>query len=110
MLPIRQAETIMSTTTSNGLIDSDIDPDSEIDVVQDVQEAIRRARAQERVIVTAEGQPSVAVIPLIDLKLLLRLEEEELDRIDAEDLRRIKESDEYHDRVSWDEVKVLSRV
>ena len=99
-------ETEMSSASINGLID----PQYEIEVVEDAEEAMRRARAQERVIVVADEQPPVAVIPLIDLKLLLRLEDEELDRIDVEDLGRIKESDEYYDRVSWDEVKMQSRL
>ena len=45
---------------------------------------------------------------MVDLQLLLRLEEAELDRIDAEDLRKLRESDEYHDRVGWDAVKTLA--
>lgn len=95
----------MSSPSTNRLVD----PAYDIEVVKDAHEAVRRARGQERVIVAMEGLPPVAVIPLIDLKLLLRREEEELDRIDAEDLRRIKESDEYADRLAWDEVKMQSR-
>ena len=96
----------MNATSINGLID----PSYEVEVVEDVQEAIRWARVQERVIVASEGQPPIAVIPLLDLQLLLRLEDEELDRIDAEDLRRLKESDDYDDLVTWDEVKMQSRL
>jgi hypothetical protein len=97
---------VMNSTSINGMID----PSYEIEVVDDAQEAIRWARAQERVIVAPEGEPPVAVTPLIDLKLLLRLEDEEVDRIDAEDLRRLKESDEYDDRISCAEVKMQSRL
>ncbi len=94
----------MSNAPTNGLID----PCYEIDIVEDANEAVRRARAETRVILAEDGQPPVAVIPLIDLQLLLQLEDAELDRIDAEDLRELRESDEYLDRVTWDEVKMAS--
>jgi hypothetical protein len=55
------------------------------------------------------GAP-VAVISLADLQLLLRLEDEEFDRIDAEDLRLLKDGSDNRDRVSWDEVKTVSRL
>ncbi|HKG26349.1 MAG TPA: hypothetical protein VKB09_11915 [Thermomicrobiales bacterium] len=94
----------MTDVSANGFVD----PSYEIAVVDDPVEAIRRAQVEERVIVAQAGQPAVAVIPLVDLQLLLQLEEAELDRIDADDLRKLRESDEYENRVSWEDVKVLS--
>jgi hypothetical protein len=96
---------VMSSTSSNGFVD----PSYEIEIVDDVRDAIRRARAEERVILAEEGHSPVAMIPLIDLQLLLRLEEAELDRIDVEELQRLRKGDEYLDRVDWDTVKTLSR-
>jgi hypothetical protein len=97
-------ETVMSDASTDGFVD----PSHEIAVVDDPNEAIRRARTEERTIIAAEGHPAVAVIPLVDLQLLLRLEEAELDRIDAVDLHNLRGSEEYVDRVSWDAVKRLA--
>jgi hypothetical protein len=94
----------MNDEATNGFLESG----HEIGVVDDPDEAIRRARAEERTIIATEGQPAVAVIPLVDLQLLLRLEEAELDRIDAADLHDLRGSEEYADRVSWDAVKTLT--
>ena len=92
----------------NASVNGFIDPSYEIEIVDDADEAIRRAGAEERIVLAQPGKSPVAVIPLIDLKLLLRLEDAELDRIDAEDLKLLRESDEYYDRVSWDAVKTMS--
>jgi hypothetical protein len=94
-------ETVMDISSTNGLID----PTYEIDSVDDPQEAIRRAGAQERVILAEAGRPPVAVIPLIDLKLLLRLEDEELDRIDVRELRAEEQAADNQDLIPWAEVK-----
>ena len=65
----------------------------EIEQVEDVQEALRRALADStRVIVASDGEPVAAVIPMDDLYLLLRLEDAELDRIDLEEIAK-RESD-----------------
>jgi hypothetical protein len=85
------------------------DAQDEIEMVEDVSEAIRRARENdERLVLGRDGQALVAVLPLRDLRLLLRLEEEELDRIDLEGIARLKESGAYQDRVSWDAAKTES--
>ncbi len=62
---------------------------TETEVLDDVAEALRRVTvAQERVIVSQRGEPVAAIIPLEDLRLLQVLEEEELDRIDIEEIRK----------------------
>ncbi len=55
----------------------------------------RAAQAKEGTIVSHRGQDLAAVIPIEDLRLLERLAEEEMDRIDIEDARAaIKEAEE----------------
>ncbi len=87
-------------------MDSPIDlTDYEIEQVEDVREALRRARSEAKPVVVAEGgQPVGAVIPVADLYLLLRLEDEELDRIDAEEIARRRE-DPAEQPIPWEDVK-----
>lgn len=55
----------------------------------------RAAYAKERTIVSRRGKNLAAVIPIEDLKLLERLEREEMDRIDIADARAsLKEAEE----------------
>jgi prevent-host-death family protein len=64
----------------------------------------RVARGEERVVVRRDGEEIVAVIPMEDLKLLDRLIEEEEDRIDAEEARKVL-TDPTDEAVPWEEVK-----
>jgi prevent-host-death family protein len=49
----------------------------------------RVAYGKERIVLHRHGKPVVAIIPVEDLQLLERLIEEEEDRIDVEEARRI---------------------
>ena len=49
----------------------------------------RVAYGKERIVLHRHGKPLVAIIPVEDLQLLERLIEEEVDRIDVEEARRI---------------------
>jgi prevent-host-death family protein len=49
----------------------------------------RVAYGKERIVLHRHGKPLVAIIPVEDLQLLERLIEEEEDRIDVEEARRI---------------------
>ena len=55
----------------------------------------RAAYANERTIVSRRGKDVAAIIPMEDLRLLERLAEEEMDRIDIADARAaLKEAEE----------------
>ena len=55
----------------------------------------RAAYGKERTIVSRRGKDLAAVIPIEDLRLLERLAQEEMDRIDLEDARAaLKEAEE----------------
>jgi prevent-host-death family protein len=55
----------------------------------------RAAYGKERTIVSRRGKDLAAVIPMEDLRLLERLAQEEMDRIDVEDARAgLKEAEE----------------
>lgn len=64
----------------------------------------RVAFGKERVILHRHERPLVAVIPVEDLELLERLIEEEEDRIDAQEARRIL-ADPADDAVSLSEFR-----
>jgi prevent-host-death family protein len=49
----------------------------------------RVAYGKERIVLHRHGKPLVALIPVEDLQLLERLIEEEEDRIDVEEARRV---------------------
>jgi hypothetical protein len=77
----------------------------EIESVTDPVEALRRARSTaERVVIEEGGEPVAAVIPIQDLYLLLRLEDEELDRIDLEEIEK-READPHQGPIPWDDAK-----
>ena len=61
----------------------------------------RAAYGKERTIVSRRGKDLAAVIPIEDLRLLERLVQEEMDRIDLEDARAaLKEAEEKGDHPS----------
>lgn len=64
----------------------------------------RVAYGKERVIVERRGKALAAVVSIEDLRLLERLIEEEEDRLDLDESRRILADDE-EERISWKEVK-----
>ena len=77
-----------------------------IDQVSDVHVAVRRARsAAQRMVVAEGGEPVVAVIPLRDLHHLLRLEDEELDPMDLEEIRQAESEPGGQDFIPFAQVK-----
>jgi hypothetical protein len=77
-----------------------------IDLGGDLARAVRRAAAEQRRLVVREGDREIAaIIPLEDLRLLLRLEEEELDRIDQAELRRALADPDNYPPIPWEQVK-----
>lgn len=79
----------------------------EIESVEDAGEAIRRARSEARRVVVAEsGRPMVAVVPMDDLYLLLRLEEAALDRLDLKEIQK-RAADPDEKPIPWDVAKTL---
>ena len=64
----------------------------------------RVAYGKERIVLHRHGKPLVAIIPVEDLQLLERLIEEEEDRIDVEEARRIL-ADPTEEEVPWEQIK-----
>lgn len=65
----------------------------------------RVAYGGERVIVERRGKELAAVVSVEDLRLLGRLIEEEEDRLDLEESRKILSDPEDSGRVYWREIK-----
>ena len=77
-----------------------------VELADDLAAAVRRAAAeQRRLLVRDAGQEIAAIIPLADLRLLLQLEEEELDRIDREEAGRALADPDNYPPVPWEQVK-----
>lgn len=77
-----------------------------VELADDLAAAVRRAAAeQRRLVVRDAGREIAAIIPLEDLRLLLRLEEEELDRIDREEARRALADPDNYPSGPWEQVK-----
>lgn len=98
----------MSVNAAAGVVqvEQPVDLDQyEAPIVGEVEEALRRALAERtRVVLADAGQPIAAVIPIEDLYLLLRLEDEELDRIDLEEIRK-READPEERPIPWEVAK-----
>ena len=78
----------------------------EVPVVAEIGEALRRALTERtRVALAEDGQPVAAVIPIEDLYLLLRLEDEELDRIDLEEIRKAEAEPGGQEFIPWEQIK-----
>ena len=73
-----------------------------VELADDLAAVVRRAAEQRRLVVPNAGRAIAAIIPIEDLQLLLRLEEEELDRIDREDARRAIAAPDNYPTVLWD--------
>jgi len=65
----------------------------------------RAAYGKERTIVSRRGKDLAAVIPIEDLRLLERLAQEEMDRIDIEDARAALAEAEVKGTISLEEAK-----
>jgi hypothetical protein len=81
-------------------------PLPEIELAGDLRAAVRgAAAAEERLVVVEGGEEIAAIIPMEDFRLLLRLEEEELDRIDLEEVRKRREDPGQQELIPFDQVK-----
>lgn len=73
-----------------------------VDLGVDPARVVRRARDEHRrFIVRDDGGDVAAVVPLADLQLLLRLEEEDLDRIDLDEARRALADPDNGPPIPW---------
>jgi prevent-host-death family protein len=63
----------------------------------------RVAYGKERIVLHRHGKPLVAIIPMEDLQLLQRLIEEEENRIDVEEARRIL-ADRTEEESPWEQI------
>ena len=80
-------------------------PPAQIDLGSDLVAAVRRAAGQERLVVRDAGEEVAAIIPRDDFHLLLRLEEEELDRIDAEEVRKALADPENKETIPYERIR-----
>lgn len=79
---------------------------TQIDLDGDLQAAVRRAGPSEgRFVVRQDGEELAAIVSMDDFRLLLRLEEEELDRIDIEEVRRLRADPNEQERIPLEQVK-----
>ena len=67
----------------------------------------RAAYGNERTIVSRRGKDLAAIIPMEDLRLLERLAQEEMDRIDLEDARAALREAEENGTIPLEEAKKL---
>src|SRR5688500_7571051 len=76
------------------------EPSVQVDLGGDLRAAVKRASAnEERLVVRADGEELTAIIPMADFRLLLRLEEEEWDRIDVEEAEKALADPENRERI-----------
>lgn len=76
-----------------------------VDVGTNLAHVVRRAEGEHRRFIVRDGGDDIAaIIPLADLHLLLRLEEEELDRIDLEEARRALADPDDGPPIPWEPV------
>ena len=88
------------------IVDGRPDAEHEIEAVDDLDEALRRVQAEDtRLIIRREGEPIAALIPLLDLRLLLKLEEDELDRIAVDEIRHAEADPEDQGWIPLDRVR-----
>lgn len=104
----RQTGPARPTVTLAPLPDAD-DLDSAtplpVDLGANLTHVVRRAKGERRrFIVRDDGDEVAAIIPLADLHLLLRLEEEELDRIDLKEARRALADPDNGPPIPWEPV------
>ena len=76
----------------------------------DLVGAVRDVATARRRLVVRDGEEELAaIIPIADLRLLLRLEEAELDRIDLEAARRALADPDNRPTVPWEQVQREAR-
>ena len=82
------------------------EPPPQIDLADDLRAAVKRAATAEERLVVVEGNDEIAAIsPIEDYRLLLRLEVEELDRIDAEEMGKRRQDPDNQELIPWETIK-----
>lgn len=82
------------------------EPPAQVELGGNLRGAVERAAANEERLVVREGDEELAaIIPMEDFRLLLRLEEEELDRIDIEESRKALADPENQTRIPLAQVR-----
>ncbi len=77
-----------------------------VDINDDLRSVVRRAaESEERLVVRDGGTDLVAILPLADIRFLLRLENAELDRFDLEEVRRALADPENQERIPLSAVR-----
>ncbi len=77
-----------------------------VDINEDLRAAVRRAaRLEERLIIRDGREELVAILPLADLRFLLRLENAELDRFDLEEIRKAEADPDDQERIPFDVIR-----
>jgi hypothetical protein len=77
-----------------------------VDINGDLRAAMRRAaQLEERLVVRDGGEELVAILPLADIRFLLRLKNAELDRIDLEEVRKARADPDDQDRILLDAIR-----
>lgn len=77
-----------------------------VDINSDLRAAVRRAaRLEERLVVRDRGEELVAILPLADIRFLLRLENAELDRFDLEEARKALADPDNQERIPFSVVR-----
>ncbi|MBA2278449.1 MAG: hypothetical protein H0W06_11880 [Chloroflexia bacterium] len=78
-----------------------------VDINGNLRAAVRHAaESGERLIIRDGGEELVAILPLADIRFLLRLENAELDRIDLEEVRKARKDPNDQDRIPLDAMRV----
>ncbi len=94
----------LDVTTDAG--DLDMTSSIPIELGDDIALAIRSVAGKpRRLVVRQAGEELAAIIPMENHRLLLRLEEEELDRIDLAEVRRALADPNNWPAVPWEEIK-----
>lgn len=75
-----------------------------INANDDLSSAVRNAESGSRTILTRDGKPVAALVPMEDYQTIESLEEQE-DRLDVEEAEAVLADSEQAKRVSWDVIK-----
>ena len=77
-----------------------------VDINGDLRAAVRRAaKREERLVVCDGGEELLAILPLADIRFLLRLENAELDRFDLEEIRKAEANPDDQERIPLDVIR-----
>jgi prevent-host-death family protein len=97
---------VLAETYSSGAVlgreEVPMEPISTVEARERFADVVNRAAyGRERVILARRGKPLAAVVPIEDVELLERLEDE----ADLRELADARDDERQHGSVPWDEVK-----